>query len=249
MENQNQFVFGAVSDQSKDLLAKEQSGFFGLNENVYLTKCEFIANAGKDGAPSNAIDVELNKGEKRYLLRIYEPTKAGFIESDKQLQDALKQATATAVHVVKAIGVTDEEIQNEFKNPAKDFSEWSQRLLKLVKSDFSTKPLDLFLSYQFTLRSENERTYLEVPRNMKQGYFLSPHITPVGAWQQETSWMENGESKQGLRYIDNAGNVHPFKKTKSFMDSPFAHQQSTSDAVDVNKTIQTLSTTATKSVW
>ena len=49
---------------SGDLAPGKQGGKFGLNTGAFVTKFEYNANSGKDGAAGDAIDFTVQVGER-----------------------------------------------------------------------------------------------------------------------------------------------------------------------------------------
>lgn len=227
------FVFGVVNDEDESLKGKSGGGKFGLNVGN-LVKIEFLDDAGKDKSPGNAVDIWFKVGEREYRRRLYETT--GELYGKKNTRVApgedgyaelynadMTQKMAVINHAVKAVGVTGEQIAKVLATPATNFTEWCQKVLSLVPADFATKPVDGFLEYQWEIAEDQDRTYPELPKNMKGGAFLKPHVKPVGEWKEELTWTtgtgDDVENHEGLRYVDNGGNVHPFDRSKDFMES------------------------------
>ncbi len=227
MENVQNTAWGFQSDNDESLKSKS-GGKFGLN-SATITKFEFNPNAGKDGAPSNAIDMTIMIGDREYRNRVYDitgdlysgnesvsPGEPGYAEAFAAEQ---KQKTAVVVHGLKALGVTDAQIMERLKaaQPT-DFATWAQAVCSTLPANFATLPVDVFLEYQWNIGEGNDRTYLQLPKNMKGGRFLSPAVACVG------EWTETVDSK-GLRYIDKANTEHPFTRGKNYMESNKAIQQ------------------------
>lgn len=233
--------FVAINDQDESLKGKAPGGSFGLNENCFITKFEYNPNAGKDGSQADAIDIHIMVGEREFRRRFYDITivfdKDGNQITDTESEEFIEeynkqfpQINGVVTHTLKSLGVSQDQINNALATPPTNFADWAKIMTSLVPKDFNKKPVDLFLEYQWEIKPSNDRTYLEIPKNMKGGRFLNPSIKPVGSWNIEKEWIEKddkGADKQceGLRYVDNAGNVHPFKRTKDYMESPKAFQQ------------------------
>ena len=244
--------WGYQNDNDGSLISK-QGGVFGLNK-ANITVFEYNGLAGKDGAASDAIDITVAIGDKEFRSRIYDitgdlfkgnetvsPDQPGYIE----LYNAeKKQAEAVIVHTIKSLGVTDDQIKMALQTGnVVDFKSWAIAICTLKGADFATKAVDVFLEYQWTPKGENTRTFLQVPKNMKGGRFLTAHIAPVGSWEA----VKDGE---GLRYVDGAQNEHPFSRSKNFMDSPKANQIIDGEEVSTEEDNEAMSgTTAVKSKW
>ena len=244
------FVFGAVNDGDESLKGKSGGGKFGLNHGN-ITKIEFTDTAGKDNGPGNAVDVWVQIGEREYRRRLYETTgslygkKNVLIEPGQEgyaelYSDDMKQKMAVIAHAVKAVGVTQDQIDAAFATPASSFSDWARRITGLVPAEFQKKPVDVFLEYQWEIAEDQDRTYPELPKNMKGGRFLDASVAPVGKWVEV-------RDEKGLHYKDDAGNLHPFDRNSSFMESAKANQQgvgATTGAAALDN-----ATTANKSTW
>lgn len=244
-------AWGFQNDNDESLKSKT-GGKFGLNEG-FITKFEYNANAGKDESPADAIDITAVVGEREYRLRVYDitgdlfkgdnkisPDEPGYAELYNAEQ---KQRQAVIVHTVKAFGVTEEQIKTALQtgNPT-NFATWAQIMCSLKGADFATKPVDIFLEYQWSIKDENDRTYLQLPSNMKGGRFLAPHVSPVGAWEAVTD-------TNGLRYVDSAKNEHPFNRSANYMDSNKANQQVEGEDNSSAGSGAMAGTTATQSKW
>lgn len=221
------FVFGAVNDTDESLKSKS-GGKFGLNQGN-ITKIEVLTNAGKDGADANAVDIFVQIGEREYRRRIYETTGAIFGKNNTKVNPGeegyddlyaadMTQKTAVITHVVKAVGVTTEQINSAFATPVSNFIEWANKMVSLVPADYQKRPVDVFLEYQWEIAEDQDRTYPELPKNMKGGRFLCPAVKPVGKWQEVIN-------EEGLHYKDDAGNIHPFDRDATFMGGNKGKQQ------------------------
>lgn len=221
----------STTDTDKALQGKS-SGNFGYNGPVNVTKLEYTNKAGKKdeaGQPTegHAFDIHVLIKDRDYQLRIYDPT--GSIMLDKNNNkvnpgedgyDALFKADATqrvAVikHAIKSVGVTDEQI-NAIIPTVTSFTDFFVKLGNLVPAQFQTKPVDAFLEYQWQPSEGQTMTYLQLPRNMKGGPFLIPHVPG-----KFTEAIVDG----ALTYVDEAGNKHPFERNEAFMESAKANQQ------------------------
>ena len=228
------FDFTKVSDENENLQSK-QGGKFGLNTNCHFTSIEFITNAGKDGSEGEAVDLNIMVGDREYRRRIYNPegntlyNKDGSVATpgeagyESLLNAELNQATAMVVHAVKAVGVTQERINTAVAATSpQTFAAFCQTLISLLPMDYKQKPVDVFLQYQWQISEGQTRTFLELPKNMKQKYWVVPS-TPNVEWKEI-------KDNTGLIYIDNNGNKHKIEKSASFLESAFAKVQDISAA-------------------
>ena len=256
--------FGTINDNDESLKGKEASVVFGLNQG-FLTKIEYNPNAGADNSPADAVDITFMVGDREFRRRIYDVTrvydKNGNVLTDETSPEFIKlynqnimQAMAVIVHAVKATGVTQQQIDAALATPPNNFADWAKIVTSLVPAGFQEKPVDGFLEYQWNISDGQDRTFLELPKNMKGGRFLCPSVTPVGSWTAENDWIEKDENgkeihKSGFRYVDNAGNVHPFQRSKNYMESNKAIQQIEGQDAAAPSAFSATATTAKKSTW
>lgn len=234
MSGLQRIAFGNVDDTDKSLQSKGGDGKLGLNLGR-ITNFEFRNDAGKDNTPGNAVFITVKIGERDFTNRIYEVTRVfdkdnnAILDEESEefirgYNEATKQAMAVIVHTAKAVGVTQAQLDAALAQPKASFEEWARTVIGLVQPNFATVPVDVFLEYQWNISPNQTRTFLQLPRNMKGGRFLCASVPPVGAWKEESEWeeMENDApvKKEGLRYVDGGGNVHPFTRSANFMESP-----------------------------
>jgi len=253
--------FGSINDQDDSLRGKSGSVNFGLNQG-FLTKIEYNPNAGADGAAADAVDITFMAGEKELRRRIYDVTRV-YDKNGNQMTDEsnpvyiknynqnIAQAMAVIIHAIKATGVTQQQIDAALANPPDNFAAWARMVTALVPNGFETKPIDAFLEYQWNISDGQDRTFLELPKNMKGGRFLCPSV--AGDWIPEHQWTETEDGKtiqrKGLRYVSE-GNVHPFVRNQNFMESNKAIQQIDRPSDNGATMFGKMSSTATeKSTW
>lgn len=253
MSTEQKTAWGFQNDND-DSLKSKQGGAFGLN-NANITVFEYNPNAGKDESPADAIDITVAIGDKEYRARIYDITGDLFKGDNKispeepgynELYNAeKKQREAVIVHTTKALGATEDQIKAALQNGnVVDFKSWAIAMTSIKPGNFATLPVDVFLEYQWEIKGDNDRTYLQLPKNMKGGRFLAPHIAPVGGtWEL----VNDGE---GLRYVDGAKNEHPFIRSKNYMESSKANQQIEGEEAPAGGAAGDMAgTTAAKSKW
>lgn len=245
-------IFG-VNDTDESLKGKSGGGKFGLNVGN-VTKIEFLDNAGKDGAAANAVDIHVQIGDREYRRRLYETTGDLFGPKNTKVAPGeegyddlfyadMGQKIAVIKHTLKAVGVTDEQIAkvSATLDPTK-IADGMKALVALAPAGFQTKPVDVFLEYQWEIAEDQDRTYPELPKNMKGGKFLIPSVTPVGKWTEV-------RDDKGLHYSDDTGNVHPFDRDANFMEGNKGTQQGVGANNAAANNLNASAESAKKSTW
>lgn len=233
-------VFGYVNDNDESLKSKT-GGKFGLN-SAFITKVEYNPNGGTDGAAADCVDITVAVGDKEFRSRIFDATGELFKGEDKVqpgeegyqavYESEMMQRMAVITHAIKAVGVTDDQLKQALATPPTDFKGWAEIVTSLVPDNFSTRPVDVFLEYQWNIKGDNDRTFLQLPANMKGGRFLSPAVTPnVGTWTEV-------RDANGLHYVDDAGNKHPFDRSANYMEGNKANQQFANGSQETGAAIQ-----------
>ena len=217
----------------------KQGGKFGLNKGAFLTKFEFNPNAGKDGAEQDALETTVQIGDREYRSWYYPINKAfskkggGEItdtsspEYKQSMEEQFTQLSATLSDFVKCF-VEEEVLKQALATPIASFRDYAMILQRLVQStpNWDKRPLDVFLQYQYNVKEGKDRTFLEIPTNVKHGTFICKSV--------EGTFVENRTSSH-LRYITSEGVYHPFKRGEWFVSSPFANL--TSFAKDDNTNV------------
>ncbi len=228
-------VFG-VNETSDDLQSKGGVGF-GLQENAKLTKFEL--DKENQYGPQIVGEVTLTNGPVlKWWLNLQ-------VHPDAKDEEAeLINKFAAIKHVIKAVGVTDEQIAKATANVT-DFIDGVEKVLGLLPNDFATKPVDVFTEWQLNIPNGQEQTFVTLPGNMKGGRFICPHVDAVGSWKEEVA------PKEYIKYKDDAGNTHPLEKGVAFMMSARSYQQFKKDAKSVLDTAANGGgkENAEKSVW
>ena len=244
----NNFVFGAVNDQDESLQSSGGNIHFGLNESATVKSIVFNPNGTNNtSTPCCACDITFDVGGAEMRRRVFDVQRV-FGSNGNVLQpndpdyanryaSAMTQNMAVITHVIKALGVTDDQIKNLFAaGPATGFADWIQKMITLLPANYQTTPVDVFLEYQWSISADQTRTFLEVPKNMKGGTFVVPHVVPQGsAWKEERVWMKNNQRITGLHYVDASGNEHPFKRSQSYMESNKANRQDETQTVNAGQ--------------
>lgn len=221
--------YGFIDDTDASLKTKS-GGKFGLNAGTaFLTKFEHNPNSGKDKTPGDALDIVIQIGEKEFTCKVY-PVSKVYDKNSVEITDVtskeyisgynakLAQDNAVILHILKGTGVTEVQIRTALAAPVTSFVGFIGALVALLPTDFANKPLDVFLEYQWQISEGQDRTFLQLPKNMKGGYFVCP--AQVGTWTEART-----EGK--LSYLNELGAVHPFDRDKNFMEGNKAKQQIT----------------------
>lgn len=227
MSDQIKMGFGTFQSDTDDKLQSKGGGVFGLNTGARITKFELNRNAGKDGAPGNAIDVTVTVVDKEFMARFYEITKV-YGRDNNEITDVnspeyiagynkeFTQLSAVMTHILKCF-VTEEMIAAATSTPAiVDFASWATALQGLVPAGFQTQLMDVFLEYQWKIRGEATRTFLQLPKNMKGGYWIV---------KSQGEGFQKVEGIGVLKYANPAGLEHTFNRSANFMSSNKAIMQ------------------------
>ena len=212
---------------SGELAPGKQGGKFGLNTGAFITKFEFNPNAGKDGAAGDAIDLTVQVGEREYRHRFFPITKVFAKEggeitdvSSDAYKEALKkeldQFNAVIADVV-ACFIPREDLKAALATPIPTFKDYANIVTRLVQStpNWQKKPVDVFLQYQWAPTGDNDKTYLELPKNVKHGSFI---VASEGVGFKEV------KTPTSLKYVKEDGTEHTFKRGEWFLESAFANQ-------------------------
>lgn len=212
--------YGFNSDDDKSLQSKVGVGF-GLHKCI-VKKFEFNPTASADGTPLEAIDFEVEIDGKLKNRRFYDVTKVTVnnIEvtdpASPELQKERKQLGAAITHIVKGLGVREEDIKKALEIPPTSFNMWARIMTALPKLVNGYEG-HIFLQYQWNIQAGQKRTWIEIPKNMKGGYFFSPYLP--GTWKEHV--LEDG----ALTYVNEKNDVHPIVKSPDFMKSNWAKLQ------------------------
>lgn len=209
---------------------------FGLNAGVtFLKKFEWIPNGGKDGAEQEALDIvfTINGTDKSY--RMFPVTKA-YDKDQKEVTDPNSEEmkaermdfNAKITHILHCFRDTD-TIKQSFAKKISSFKEFCTIAKGILPQDFNTKPLDIFIHYGWQLKDGAKQTYLEIPKKMKTGKWLTPS-TPNAVWKEMKVENPNDSLGQALYYINEKAtegqpSIHPFVRNGWFMNSNYAHIQ------------------------
>ena len=224
--------YGYTNDEVK------QSSFgFGLNAGAArLLKFEWTPNGGAGGAEGEAVDIIFKVGDREFSTRKFPITKvfdkqgteitdASTEEGKKLFEKAYEDFNSWMVALVKCF-VPAETVQQALQRPIANFKEYIEVLKALIPANHAEIPLDIFMEYQWNISGDNDRTFLEIPKKTRQGKFICAEVKPTGAWKEVRISNPQDKEKKALRYVDEAGNEHPFTRTGWYMNSNYANMQS-----------------------
>lgn len=219
--------FGFQSDEDESLKAKDFSTF-GLNSGK-ITKFEYSPattdETGKEFSENIAIEIDINGS---VLKQWWYPVNKVFSKDGVEIEDTkspeyikgfneqMKHFKSVMTHYLK-IKYSEEELAAAFSTPLNSYKDFGEKVTTLMKPVLDT-PIDIFLQYQWAIKTGSTRTFLELPKNLKDGSFVTAHMEPVGSWKEV-------RDADGLHYVDDANNIHRFKRSKSYLESAKAVQQ------------------------
>lgn len=229
--------------ESGDLTPGKQGGKFGLNTGAFITKFELNENAGKDGAAADAIDFTVQVGEREFRHRFFpiskvfakgggEITDTNSEEYKKAMASEVAQFNAVISDIVKVF-VSEEDLKLALQVPIPTFKDFAKIVTRLVQAtpNWQKKPVDVFLQYQWAPSGDNDKTYLELPKNVKQGVFIV---------SSEGEGFKEERTSTHLKYVKDDGTEHLFKRGEWFVNSAFANQTNlASPAADINQSATT----------
>lgn len=213
---------------------------FGLNQGFRLTKFEWIPNGGKDGAEGEALEIIFEKISDPTVKRSYRqfPVTKGYDKSgnevtdpkSKEYKEAFSDFNGRITHILHAF-VDDAAVKAAFARPIKGFKEFCNIARSLLPgAQTPTIELDIFFQYQWSLKGDQKRAYLDMPTKRKHGAFICKSVKPVGKWTAVKVENPDDNEQYALKYVDDAGNQHPFTRNGWFMNSNFAIQQVSAEA-------------------
>ena len=202
---------------------------FGLNQNVFLTKFEYITNGGKDGAEAEALDIVFNidgteKGYRKFpITKAFLKNNAGETTdpNTQEFKDAIKEFNAIVFHIAHCF-VSEDTYKTKLARPISSFKEFCNIVTDMLPADFAKKPLDIFLQYQYSVSGTNDKTYLEIPKKMQFGKFVCPSIK--GNFKEVREESPKDSDGKALYYVTPEGIEHLFVRNGYFVNRPYANQ-------------------------
>ena len=224
-------MYGYVSDE-----VKVNPFVFGLNQGAKLVKFEWIANGGKEGAEQEALEIIFKIAGVEKSYRRFPVTQA-FGKNQEVITDpsapefkeAVMQLSSCITHILHCF-TSPEEAKAKFNRPIRSFKEYAQVAASCLPANFADFDLDIFLEYQWSIKGENDRTYLDIPTSMKGGKWLVPSVKAIGEWKEVRKEDPADNDQKALFYFDSGNpdtnnNLHPITRYGRYMKSHRAKQQ------------------------
>lgn len=213
--------FGHISDEDESLKGKGGSSFrFGLNL-ADVTAFSYNPALDTRSGPLEVIELEIDVNGSKQKTTIFnpatskifgkgpsgkntelQPTDANYPAAFKANMNAVK---GFVTHIVKSFGVTEADIQAKLVTPPTSFGAWAQ----VMTSFFKPCKVHLFMEYQNKIPEGYDMAFLQIPKNMKGGYWICPVIP--GEWKMVE------EPDGAIHYADGTGNKHPFTRDDYYM--------------------------------
>ena len=226
-EQKNSYWSSPISDEDKSIESKSIISF-GLN-NATVVRFELNTLAGANSSPGNAIDFEVVINNKIFRRRYFEVvdvlgkdgnkiTDKNSEEFKKRFEEDNNQLKGVITHIVKALGVSEEDIKTALSVPIPNFVTWARIMTNLPKVVNGYK-VQIFLEYEDKIQAGNDRKWLVIPRNMKGGKFITSFIPG--------NWVQKRFSDGGIYYENEANEVHPITKSAAYMKMNKAKPETT----------------------
>lgn len=219
-----------------------QGGKFGLNTGAFVKKFEYNPNGGPGNTPGDAIDLTVEIEGREYRKRFF-PVGKVFAKGGGEITDTTSKEYKDAIEkefamfnaeigdIVKCFA-SAEDLEAASSVSISGFPQFAQIVTGLVQRTigWQNRPVDVFLQYQWQPTGENKRTFLEIPKNLKHGRYMVP---------TEGTGFKPVEGIEDLKYVNEAGFLHTFKRSAWFMTNPFANVTNLVTADEVTGDINT----------
>lgn len=232
MNTQNLNLFGFQSDNDEALVAQSLGNKkLGLNHGYKIVKMEVRAE-DMQGKPNPSINLEWasESGDKLFStiygsVTVYDNnnnirTDVDSPDYQEKFAKEFAQTRAVLTHLCKQAS-NDADYQAKYNAAGIDSVQklfnFSAGIIQGMIN--SGKVFDVFLQYQWSLKGDKTKTFLELPKNLKYGYFLAPDSSGQ-------KWNEV-KTESNLYYENERGERHIFERAKNFLDSPLAAEQNT----------------------
>lgn len=212
---------------SAEVTPGASGGKFGLNSGVQVVTLGYNPNSGKGNTAGDSFEVVVKIEEKEFRKRYFPVTKIFFEgaeiqpghEKYQELYDKeMKMLNASLSDVALAFIPEDALKAALIATPINTFAQFAQIIEGAVKRNnpaWATTPVDIFLQYQWSPTGENTTTFLQFSGDVKHGRTIVKHVP--GDFKQV-------EDSTGIKYVDEQGVEHPFKRNKWFAESNFANR-------------------------
>lgn len=208
----------------EDEIVSVSGGKFGLNQKAFMTKFELVTYGDSN---KEALDVTFMVDAKEFRSRFF-PVERVYDKNRNEITDknsneykeaatqAGKTLSATLVSIVRCF-VSDEKLRLALKTPFATFAEYVQVLVKVLNDNpmWNVEEIDLFLEWQNKPKEGQDKSWLQVPKDTRQGSFVCKSVKGT---------FTEVKSDAGIIYKDEQGNVHPFKRNKWYLDSAYANR-------------------------
>lgn len=182
--------------------------WLGEPNRLYFGKDSMTLDELKSLSSSNSFDKEF-QAELQKLSKD-DPFQKAF----NSYVETLKSTLACIRNYAMAVGVKRGQIIEAIKGK-NDFASYSKAIINLLPKNYSTTPVDVFLQFQNKTSKSYDRTFLELPKNLKHGEFICPAVK--GKFSEV-------KTKDELFYIEDSNNSrHPFERGKRFLDMPLSY--------------------------
>lgn len=205
----------------EEVVSGNSGGKFGLNQKAFMTKFQLETY----GDNKECFDVNYILNGKEFRTR-YFPVERLWKDGAELTKDtpeykeeyvkATKMLSATLISILKCF-VSEDKIKDAFKTPVNSFIEYANVLVKVLDYNpmWNVEEIDLFLEWENKLKEGQEKSWLQIPRDTKQGSFITKSV--------EGNFTEI-KSDAGIIYKDEKGNVHPFKRNDWYAKSSYANR-------------------------
>ena len=148
------------------------------------------------------------------------------VEDAKGKEDLKKQLR----HPIDAI-VGKAKVDKALEEAPKSFREYVGVLKELLDDEaWQETDLDIWVEYQYHIREGQDRTWLQLPRKVNQGWWCVRHVD--GAWKLQVDKRAKDNDYKAMQYVD-GNKVHPLAKSGWYMRSNYANKQTSDEAPQV----------------
>lgn len=195
----------------------EGSLVFGLQEGV-LKKFHYNPEGGQNSSEMDCFDISVEVNGKTLNRRFFPITKVFDKKGNEIAMDSseykaafdieVKAQSATLCGIVSSF-IGEENLKKALSHPITDWVTYMKVFTALMSKYIDSK-VTVFLRYQWESNSDDNKRYLELPKNNKHGNFLFSNVGEITTIEnkEKTTWLVN--------------NVPVTERTAWFMKSNFA---------------------------